>query len=60
MEYVKPSTIIVKAEADILLLGSGAEARPGATDIGSPSVRNNSKSIWDEDAEDNETIDYDI
>lgn len=37
-------------EADFgLLCGSG----PGAGDIGSPSVRNNSKSIWDEDEGDN-------
>ena len=45
-KYVKPQIEI--AETDFALLcGSG----PGAGDVGSPSVRNNSKSIWDEESD---------
>ena len=43
MEYERPKIEIAKADL-VLLSASG----PGAGDIGSPSVRNNSKSIWDE------------
>ena len=55
MKYNKPHIEVVEAKL-FLLNVSG----PGATDIGAPSVRNDSKSIWDEDTEDNEIIDYEI
>lgn len=45
------------AELAVSLLSASG---PDATSIGSPSVRNNSKSVWDEDTEDNENIDYEI
>lgn len=51
--YVKPQIKMI--EADLVLL-SMSEIGPGATDIDAPMV----KSVWDEDTNDNETIDYDI
>lgn len=45
-KYVKPQIDIAKADL-VLLAMSG----PGAGDIGSPSVRYNSKSIWDEESD---------
>lgn len=55
MKYEKPKVTMIEADF-ILLTASG----PNAGDIGSPSVRYDSKSIWDEDIEDNEIIDYEI
>ncbi len=46
MKYIKPQIEII--EADLVLL---AASGPSAGDIGSPSVRNNSKSIWDEESD---------
>ena len=46
MEYERPKIEIAKADFG-LLCGSG----PTAGDIGSPNVRNNSKSIWDEESD---------
>lgn len=48
MKYVKPQIEITEADL-VLLIASG----PGAGDIGSPSVRYNSKSVWDDEASDN-------
>lgn len=48
VNYIKP--LISYAEADLVLLQS-SELGPGAGDIGSPSVRYNSKSVWDEESD---------
>lgn len=55
--YIKPQIEI--AEADFVLLNVSG---PGATSIGSPNVSNDAKghSVWDEDINDNEAIDYEI
>ena len=55
MKYEKPKVTMIEADFG-LLSGSG----PGADDIGSPSVSNECKSVWDEDINDNEAIDYEI
>ena len=55
MKYKQPFIEMISIDA-CLLSGS----KPCADDIGSPSVRNNSKSIWDEESEYDETIDYEI
>lgn len=57
MTYERPNIEIV--EVNMVLLQS-SEIGPDATSIGSPSVSNEAKSVWDEDNEDNETIDYEI
>lgn len=48
MRYEQPFIEMISIDA-CLLSGSG----PDATSIGSPSVRYNSKSIWDKDGSDN-------
>lgn len=46
MKYEQPFIEMISIDA-CLLSGSG----PDATSIGSPSVRYNSKSIWDEESD---------
>ena len=48
MKYERPNITIVEASTDLL---SASESGPGATDIGAPSVRYNSKSVWDEESD---------
>lgn len=46
MKYNRPCIMIVEADFGLLI-----DSGPGAGDIGSPSVRYNSKSIWDEESD---------
>lgn len=55
MKYENPKLTMIKADFGLL-----STSGPNAGDIGSPSVSDKCKSIWDEDIEDNEDIDYDI
>ncbi len=48
MRYIRPTITIVEADFGLLCCSG-----PGAGDIGSPSVRYNSKSVWDDDEIDN-------